>query len=163
MSDRESHIAFIKRLALYQDDPELFALQERIAQAEREERTVRGSAALVGIIGLIAAWGLGYCAVFLDGFFQSPPHIVVKFLSALSLGCFLCLAAYSVYWIRHRAVINRLYHEIRTLLLTLTETRFHSIRRQFAPLVVPYRDTSVSGPAPGAPHADPVVSSSQTI
>lgn len=147
MSERESQIAFIKKLALYENDTTLFDLQEKIAQAEKEERTVRYTAGLVALIGLISAWGLGYCAVFIDGFFQSPGHFMVKFFAALSLGSLLSLFAFCGFWLWQRSLVNRLYQEVRKLLLSLNETRFHSIRRQFIPVTVSYMDTAESAPA----------------
>lgn len=141
MSERESQIAFIKKLAHYEDDTGLFELQEKIAVAEKEEKTVRTTAGLVALIGLTSAWGLGYCAVFLEGFFQNPTHLIVKFLAALSLGSFLCLLGFGGYWLWQRTIVNRHYQDVRKLLLALTETRFHSIRRQFVPVTVSYGDT----------------------
>ena len=149
MSDRELQIAFIKKLALHENDSGLFDLQEKIAQAEKEEKTVRYTASLVALIGFISMWGLGYCAVFFDGFLESKDHFLIKFFSALGLGSVLALAVFSGFWLWHRSVVNRLYSDVRKLLLSLTETRFHSVRRQFVPVTVPIVDSPAERPTAG--------------
>jgi hypothetical protein len=141
MSEREHQIAILNRLALHENEPELHRLQQAIAEAEKEEKTVRHTAGFVAVIGLASAWFMGYSAIFVDNFFKIASNLPAQFLSVLSLGSLICLVAYLIYWCWHRAQTNRLYRRVSNLLLSITETRFQSIRRQFEPVIVPNQDT----------------------
>jgi len=119
MSEREKQARFLKELMRTEPCDELLAIQAQIHKVERDERCIRSALWLVLILGLLSGAGLGYCAVFLQDFFQNATPTLVKVFCALGLACGICLVGFLGFWFWTRGICNRLYEDCRNLIISL--------------------------------------------
>ncbi len=118
MSERQKQTVFLKRLLQNEESEQQQELQQRIAQAERDERCVRTAMHLVAVIGLLSISGICYEAVFVEDFFQNPTHLLTRVLAYLGLGSLISWVMFLGYYLWHRALTNRYCEECRRLLMT---------------------------------------------
>jgi len=125
MIKHDKETAFLKRVIVYDEAPERYELEERIAQAQRNEHCVRRATALVAFIAALAAAGLGYSAVILPDVAQSTftARTVVTFFAVLGLGSLICLVGYLGCWMVHRWELARRQEEGRVHAARFLEAR----------------------------------------
>jgi len=125
MSEHQRQTAFLKALILEEDTEEHRQLQEKIQQAERDERCICRAVRLVGVVSLLSLASLGYLAVLLPGFFDNSSHILIKFFAALSLGSAMCFVVFLGFWLWHRGLVNRALEDGRRCILAEHQVRAH--------------------------------------
>ena len=85
MSNHQNETAFLRHCLRYEGSTEHQALDEKIAQIQRDERCVRGAAWLMALLTAVAIAGLCYSAVFVADFPPGKSHFTVKIFGALGL------------------------------------------------------------------------------
>lgn len=117
MSERQKQSEFLKALILEADTQEHRRLQEKITEAERDERCVNRAMRIVAVVAVLAVCGIGYLAVLLPDFFEDSSHILIRSCCALALGSLICFFVFFGLWIWHRALVNRALEEGRRCIL----------------------------------------------
>ena len=118
MSEYQKQRAFLKALILEEDTEQHRLLQERILNAERDERCINRAMRLVAVMGLFSIAGIGYLAVLLPDFFENSSHFLIRAFSALALGSLICFVVFLGLWLWHRALVNRALEDGRRCILT---------------------------------------------
>lgn len=115
MTERQKQSSFLKQLLSCGDTEAHRVLEQRIASAERDVRSMRNACKLVGLAALFALAGLGYCAVLLPEFFDNATPLLVRLLRALALGCSLSFLGFWGMSLWYRGLLHRLHDEARRL------------------------------------------------
>ena len=123
MSERKKQSEFLMQLIQYEGEDSLYDLQEKIHEAEKQEKCVTTALRLVLVVGLIAISGLGYTVVFLQDFFYNPSNIFIRIFSAIGLGSAICLVAFAGCWFWYRSNVNHLYNQGRDLIVHVMASR----------------------------------------
>jgi uncharacterized membrane protein len=91
--------------------PERSQLEERITQVQRNEHCLRRAVGLMGLLTVVAAAGLCYCALFCTHFpqnmLQFMMHFLIKVFCALGLASLICLPVFVGFWGVYRQELNR--------------------------------------------------------
>ena len=120
---RNTERAFLRLLIAYDNGAESRRLQDRLAQAERDERCIRRAVLLMGVLFLLSVAGLSYCAILVPEVFRNSRHIVLRSLCDLGLGSLISQVAFLGYLFWHRAVVSHLHGECRHLVLALAQSQ----------------------------------------
>jgi hypothetical protein len=132
MSERQKQINFLKTLICHEQSEQHRDLQDRIKQAEQDEKCIRRMVFLVIVVEMLSLAGLGYSAVFHPNFFAYTTPFLVRLFSALCLGSLACLIAFVGYWLWHRNMLNDLNEECRRVVLASLQS--HPQPSPFAPV-----------------------------
>lgn len=128
MTEREKQTTFLKKLLRQRICEYAKLLEDRIIEAEQNEKCVSKAMRLVVLLGVVSMTGLCYEAVFVDDFFTNPGHLLTRLFGYLFFASAVCTLGFVVYWLWYRALSNRLYEECRRLVMSEPET--HSGRAQ---------------------------------
>jgi len=123
MSDHQRETAFLRQCIHYDDTAERHNLDERLTQAQRDERCVRCAVWLMALLTALAMAGLCYAAVFLADFPQNKSYLTIKVLGALGLASLISLLAFVGFWFVHRQELDQRREECRRLAMKLFESR----------------------------------------
>jgi formate hydrogenlyase subunit 3/multisubunit Na+/H+ antiporter MnhD subunit len=123
MSDHQRETAFLRQCIHYDDTAERHKLDERLTQAQRDERCVRCAVWLMALLTALAMAGLCYSAVFLADFPQNKSYLTIKVLGALGLASLISLLAFVGFWVVHRQELDQRREECRRLAMKLFESR----------------------------------------
>jgi hypothetical protein len=123
MSEHQRHTAFLKRLVSYGDTPACKNLVERLANAERDERSVRRKMSGLIALTLISLIGLGYLKLFVPDHYVYTWHVLVRIFSVLGLGSVIGLATFAGCWFWCRKLLNSLRDEARSLVQPVLEEK----------------------------------------
>lgn len=113
MNEYRRQSAFLQSLLAYDDSASSHELRERLAAAERNERSLLSACRLVSFFGLFGLFAFGYSAVLVPEFFENSSHLLIRLSSALGLGSVMCLMVFLGLWLWYRAVANRVREECR--------------------------------------------------
>lgn len=116
--------AFLKSLLLHLDSTERGQLCDSLEKAEREEKCLRSALFLMVVLLMLAAGGLGYCALLLPNIFRNHDSLLVRSLFALGLASLIAQLIFLGYLFWHRTVVTRLHEECRLLVLSLARSQF---------------------------------------
>jgi hypothetical protein len=152
MSEYLKQSEFLKSLLEYDEAPESEVLRVRLTIAERNEYCIYSACRLVGMVGILSLFGLGYSAVLLPSFFDSSSHFLIQLCSALGLGSAMCLALFVGLWLWYRAASNKVRGECRRSISKLIESRFLPEKLRGGAVIhqSPYVSVYRSQPAPAA-------------
>jgi len=123
MSDHQRETAFLRQCIHYDDTAERHDLDERLTQAQRDERCVRCAVWLMALLTALAMAGLCYATVFLADFPQNKSYLTIKVLVALGLASLISLLAFVGFWVVHRRELDQRREECRRLATKLFESR----------------------------------------
>ena len=123
MTERQKETKFIKNLILCEDSDQGRRLQERIKNAEKDEKCIRCAVYLVLVLTLLSVTGLGYSVVLVPSIARFSTHLATRVCCAVGLGSLICLAIFLGYWFWYRAMSNRVYEECRRFLRAALEGR----------------------------------------
>lgn len=143
MTEYRRQVAFLKTLLSYGDTEGHRILQDRLAQAEKNERCLLCACRLVGLIGSLGLLGLGYSAVLLPEFFHRSSHVLIQLFSALGLGSAMCLLFFIGLWFYYRGIVNRIHDECRRTVTRMLESRMSVPEHAFFPAIVENPDLQV--------------------
>ena len=162
-SEHERETDFLKRCIRYDESAAGRQLCEQITQIQRDERCLRRASWLVCLVAALAMAGLGYGAVLLNEF---PRHMsaftslfVIKIMSALGVGSFICLVAFTGTGLIYRRELNRRRQECRSLVTKLLESRLglpaaaqtpDAARERENVSTMPAHKTEITPPGPGS-------------
>src|SRR5260370_21468333 len=107
MSDNQRETAFLRQCIHYDDTAERHKLDERLTQAQRDERCVRCAVWLMALLTALAMAGLCYSAVFLADFPQNKSYLTIKVLGALGLASLISLLAFVGFLVVHRRALDQ--------------------------------------------------------
>ena len=124
MSNHQSETAFLRHCLRYEGSTEHQALDEKIAQIQRDERCVRGAAWLMALLTAMAIAGLCYSAVFVADFPPGKSHFTVKVFGALGLASLISFVAFAGVWGVRRKKLDQHREECRRLATKFMEARF---------------------------------------
>ncbi len=126
-TEHERETVFLRRCIRYEDSAAGRRLDERIAQLQRDDRTLRRGSRAMAFAFLLAMVGLGYGALFLDDF---PAHLslfasqfIIKLICTVGIGSIICLLGFTAIWFVYRKELNRRREECRRRVTQLLE--FH--------------------------------------
>src|SRR5689334_14766378 len=106
MNEHQRETAFLKQVILYEDTTERQNLEEKITQAQRDERCVRRAVWLMVLVIALSMAGLCYSAIFLTEYPRTMSELVAPFMSkvccALGLGSLLCLLVFAGLGVSYR-------------------------------------------------------------
>jgi hypothetical protein len=136
MTEYRKQATFLKNLLAYSDSEEQSRLQERLAQAEKNEHCLICACRLVGLIALFGLAGLGYSAVLLPEFFNNSSHFLVQFFCALGLGSSMCLLVFVCLWLYYRGSVNRIHEECRRIITKMLQARLVLPEQAFEPAIM---------------------------
>jgi hypothetical protein len=158
MSEYQKQSEFLKSLLEYDEAPESTMLRDRLTIAERNECCIYSACRLVGMVGILAFFGLGYSAVLLPSFFDRSSHFLIQLCSALVLGSAMCLALFVGLWLWYRAASNKVREECRRSICNVLERRFRPdpLPSQAVIHQAPYLSVYRNQPTPSRPVADEV-------
>jgi hypothetical protein len=124
-SEHDRETAFLRRCIRYDVSTAGRQLDERICQVHRDERCLRRGSWLMTMVAVLASAGLGYGALFLDGFptrmsvFTSL--LVVKIFCAVGIGSLICMVAFTSVGLFYRRELNKRREECRRRVTKLLE------------------------------------------
>ena len=136
MSEYNKQAEFLRMLLAYEESDKRHELQERLEQAQKNERCLLVASRLVGLIAFTGLAGLGYSAVLLPEFFNSSSHVLVQFFSALALGSAMCLVVFVGLWLYYRGALNRVHDECRRVITRMIEARLEATEHIFLPTIL---------------------------
>src|SRR5579863_2983983 len=127
LSEHQKETAFLRRCILYEEGKEGRQLDERIAQIQRDERSLRRMTWLMGLLAALVLAGFGYLVFISEDFSNHISQFAAEFISklvcALGIGSLVSLLAFSLLGILNRRELNRRRQECRQLVTTLLERR----------------------------------------
>ena len=123
MSDHERETEFLRQCICYEDTQERHDLEQRIVQAQRNERSLRRAIWLVVALTAVAVAGLCYTVIFVPDFPRSNSQLAVKAFGALGLASLISLAGFLGYWGLYRKELGVQRDECRRLAAQLLEAR----------------------------------------
>jgi hypothetical protein len=127
MTDYQGETAFLRQVIAYVDTAERRTLDERIAQAQRDERCVRRAAWLMALLAALAVAGLGYAAVLLPHHYLDMTrffsHAMVKAFCALGLAALGCLLVFLPLKAAYAKRLTARCEECRQLAAKVIESR----------------------------------------
>jgi hypothetical protein len=126
-SEHQKETAFLRRCILYEESNEGRQLDQRIAQIQRDERSLRRAKWLTGVLAALVGLGFVYMAFLIE---DLPNHIsqfaaefISKTVCALGIGSLVSLLAFGWLGFRNRRELNLRREECRQLVTTLLERR----------------------------------------
>src|SRR5260370_8766191 len=122
MSDHQRETAFLRQCIHYDDTAERHNLDERLTQAQRDERCVRCAVWLMALLTALAMAGLCYAAVFLADFPQNKSYLTIKVLGPLGLAPLISLLAFVGFWAVHRRELGHRPEDCRRWPQTLFQS-----------------------------------------
>ena len=127
MSERERETAFLRQFLVHDNSAERHLLEERITQAQRDERCVGRAVMLMAVLTMVAVAGLCYAALFLtetpQNMFQFITPLTIKVWCALGVGSFICMVAFGGLRVVYRKELEQRRDECRRLATKLFEAR----------------------------------------
>jgi hypothetical protein len=119
MSEHAGETAFRSQGILYDDTAERQQLEERVAQAQRDENCVRRAMLLMAFLTALAVAGLCYTTVFLDDYPQSTSQFMTQYVSkvfcALGLGAFISMLSFVGFGVIKRRELDQRREEWRRM------------------------------------------------
>ena len=126
MSERERDTAFLRKCLTYDDSAERHKLEERIVQAQGNERCVRRAVRLMAVLTMLGAAGLCYAAIFME-FPLTPLQFITplfnKVFCVLGVGSLICMLAFWGLGVLYRKELEKRREECRGLATKLFEAR----------------------------------------
>lgn len=126
-SEHQRETAFLRQCILYEESNEGRQLDQRIAQIQRDERSLRRASWLASLLITLVGLVFGYMVFLME---DLPNHIslfaaefMCKTLCALGIGSLISLLAFGWLGIRNRHELNLRREECRQLVTTLLERR----------------------------------------
>ena len=126
-SEHQKETAFLRRCILYEEGKEGRQLDQRIAQIQRDERSLRRAKWLTGVLAALVGLGFGYVVFLME---DLPNHIsqfaaefISKTVCTLGIGSLVSLLAFGWLGFRNRRELNLRREECRQLVTTLLERR----------------------------------------
>jgi Ni/Fe-hydrogenase subunit HybB-like protein len=160
MSEQQRETAFLRQVILYDDTAERHKLEERITQAQRDERCVRRALGLMALLTALAMAGLCYAAVFLTDYPHNMTRLMtpffVKVFCALGVGSLICLLAFAGLEVVYRKELEQRREECRRLATKLLESRLGKPRAMPLSGVLKEQELMVN-------HSKAVVSESEIV
>ncbi len=153
-SEHEKETAFLRRCISYEKSAEGRDLDGRIAQMQRDDRSLQRAMWLMGLLAALAVFGLGYLAILLEDF---PAHMsvfagqfITKVVAALGIGSLISLVAFACLGVRCRRELNARRAECRRLVTNLLEHRLidHGAAHQNGKVTEPGTKVMRSEPVP---------------
>lgn len=123
LSDHQREMSFLRHLMLYLGTDECHALEEKIDQAQRHERSARRAVCLMAILTAGAIVGLGYSAILLEDFPQNKTPFLIRIFCALGLASLVSLLAFVAFWIASRGELDTQRERCRRLVTRIVESR----------------------------------------
>jgi formate hydrogenlyase subunit 3/multisubunit Na+/H+ antiporter MnhD subunit len=138
MSEQRRETEFLRKCILHDDTAERHELEEKLTQAERNERCVRRAVWLMALFTAFAMAGLCYSAVFQVDYPQNMSHLTRPFMSkvfcALGLGSLISFAAFLGVRTVYRQQLDQRREECRRLATRLLESRVGQARSRSLPV-----------------------------
>lgn len=127
MNEHQRNTAFLQRCLLYDETPERHLLEERLAQAQHNDRCVRRAIGLMVVLIGLGISGLCYSAIFLEDYPRNVSRFMTQLVSkascAVALGSFIGLLAFMVVGARYRKALDQCREDCRRLALKILESR----------------------------------------
>jgi hypothetical protein len=124
-SEHKRETAFLRRCISYEESNEGRQLDQRIAQIQRDERSLRRATWVTILVTALLGFGFAYMVFLIE---DLPNHIsqfaaefISKTVCALGIGSLVSLLAFGWLGIRNRRDLNLRREECRLLVLTLLE------------------------------------------
>ncbi len=140
-NEHQKETAFLRHCIRYDESPGRRALDDRITQIQRNERSVRRAMWLMALLAALAVAGLGYALIFLDDYPQRTSQFVTRFVvqvfGALGLASMICVVAFVGLRMIYRTKLDRRREECRQLVTRLLESRLGK------PVTTPWRESPV--------------------
>ena len=126
MSEHERDTAFLRQCLIYDNSAERHSLEERIVQAQCNERCVRRAVRLMAALTMLGAAGLCYAGIFMESP-QSPSQFITplfnKVFCALGSGSLVCMLAFWGLGALYRKELEKCREECRRLATKFFESR----------------------------------------
>lgn len=126
MSEGERDTAFLRQFLIYDNSAERHKLEERIVQAQCNERCVRRAVRLMAVLTMLGAAGLCYAATFIE-FPLTPLQFITplfnKVFCALGVGSLICMLAFWGLGVLYRKELEKCREECRGLATKFFESR----------------------------------------
>jgi hypothetical protein len=119
----EREMSFLRHLMLYDDTEECHQLEEKITQAQRNERCARRAVWLMIVLTALAVVGLGYAALLLEDFPPNTSQLTTRIFCALGLASLVSLLAFVAFWLVSRGELNEQREKCRRLVTRIVESR----------------------------------------
>jgi hypothetical protein len=145
---RNTERAFLRQLIANEPSEESRRLQDRLAQADRDDKCLRRAVFLMVVLFLLSVAGLTFCAILLPEVFRNSRHFVLRSLCDLGIGSLISQVVFLGYLFWHRAVVSSLHRECRLLVLALARSQ---LKGGTAPTLV----VALPGASPGASASAP--------
>lgn len=123
MSEHQKHTEFLRHCLRYGESAEHQALEEEIAQIQRNERCVQRAVWLMAILTALAVAGLGYPVILVEGFPYNVPQFTLNFVCALGAASLICLLVFAGLGMVYRRKLDQRREECRQLVTKLLASR----------------------------------------
>ncbi len=123
MSEHQRETAFLRQAILYDSSIERRALEQSIAQVQRDQRCVQRLFWSIALFLLLALAGLIYGAILEKNFPYTLPELAFRGLCAALLASLICLVGLAVLFMFYHTKLNRLREDCRRVVKRLLESR----------------------------------------
>lgn len=139
LSEHESETEFLRHCLRYGNQSGHQAVGERIAQRQRDVRSVQRAVWLMAILTALAATGLAYMAVLGGNIPADLSRLIVNGVSALGLASVISLVAFAGLLVVFQMSLNQQREEGRQMVTELLASRLGK------PAIVPWKASGVGG------------------
>ena len=147
MTEHQRETAFLRRLIHLDRTEERRKLDGRIAQLQRDERSVQRAAGLMVLFITLGLAGLAYGTVLQENFFYGGTHLVMEMIFAVGIASLVCLIVFIGLLMVYRRRLNRLREECRRLVAKLLQS--HLPESHVTPVVAPDNRDAAQGAVAG--------------
>lgn len=121
--EHKTQAAFLQALIAYEDGEASHELQEKLAKAERDRKSIRRAMLFMVTLFILSLAGLSYCALLVPEVFSNSTPFLTKSLIILGLASLISQLEFFGYLLWHRGAVNRLHKECRHRALLLVQSR----------------------------------------
>jgi hypothetical protein len=123
MSEHQKETAFLRNVIAFDDSGERHKLEQKIGEAQRDERCVKRTAWLMAFLGGLGLAGLAYGTLFAERFPYGDSWLAFKISCTVGLAALISLVMLACFLIGCRQKLNRLREECRRLIMKVLESR----------------------------------------
>lgn len=123
MNEHQRETAFLRNIISFDESGERHKLEQRIGQVQRDERCVKRTAWVMGLLGGLGLAGLGYGMLFGERFPYGNSQLAFEILCIVGLAALISLGVLACFLIGCRQKLNKIREECRRLIISVLESR----------------------------------------
>jgi hypothetical protein len=129
MSEYERETAFLRHVIHFDNTSQCRELDEKIADVERDGRSVLRAVWLLALFAGLGLAGIAYVAALEPSVSEDDFHFMIKVLCVIELASLISLSAFIAYLLSCRTKLNEAREECRQVAMKLLESHTSSAGR----------------------------------